>query len=95
MPWGHGGAGVRPGPWPLPQVRPDVSWPSAAGSVKLALAQFLRATDLVNYKEGTSPAIQSSHPQQGADCAAFRAGGGPDAPGQVVTMVRWGGHRGQ
>lgn len=57
----------------------------------LALAQFYGATDLVNYKEGdVTRQIHLLTHKQGADCCIC-AGGGPDALGQAVTMVRWGG----
>ena len=57
----------------------------------LALAQFYGATDLVNYKRGdVTRQIHLLTHKQGADCCIC-AGGGPDALGQAVTMVRWGG----
>ena len=57
----------------------------------LALAQFYGATELGNYKEGdVTRQIHLLTHKQGADCCIC-AGGGPDALGQSVTMVRWGG----
>ena len=57
----------------------------------MALAQAYGATDLVNYKEGDveRQVYQLTH-KQGADCCIC-AGGGPEALGQAVAMVRWGG----
>lgn len=55
------------------------------------LAKFYGATDLVNYKEGD--VLRQVHlltDKQGADCCIC-AGGGDDALGQAVAMVRWGG----
>lgn len=61
----------------------------------MALAQAYGATDLVNYKEGdVERQVYQLTRKQGADCCIC-AGGGPEALGQAVAMVRWGGHRGQ
>lgn len=55
------------------------------------LARFYGATDIVNYREGDL--LRQVHlmtDRQGADCCIC-AGGGSDALGQAVAMVRWGG----
>lgn len=55
------------------------------------LAKCYGATDLVNYKEGD--VLRQVHlltDKQGADCCIC-AGGGDEALGQAVAMVRWGG----
>lgn len=55
------------------------------------LAKYYGATDIVNYKEGD--VLRQVHlltDKQGADCCIC-AGGGDDALGQAVAMVRWGG----
>lgn len=69
----------------------------AIGSRKagVELAQFYGATDVLNYKEGdvTRQVYALTH-KQGADCCIC-AGGGTEALGQAVAMVRWGGHRGE
>lgn len=57
----------------------------------MALAQAYGATDLVNYKEGdVERQVYQLTRKQGADCCIC-AGGGPEALGQAVAMVRWGG----
>ena len=65
----------------------------AIGSRKagIELAKFYGATDLVNYKEGSvERQIYELTHKQGADCCIC-AGGGTEALGQAVAMVRWGG----
>lgn len=65
----------------------------AIGSRKagIELAKFYGATDLVNYKEGNvERQIYELTHKQGADCCIC-AGGGTEALGQAVAMVRWGG----
>lgn len=65
----------------------------AIGSRKagVELAKFYGATDLVNYKEGNvERQIYELTHKQGADCCIC-AGGGTEALGQAVAMVRWGG----
>ena len=65
----------------------------AIGSRKagVELAKFYGATDLVNYKEGNvERQIHELTHRQGADCCIC-AGGGTEALGQAVAMVRWGG----
>ncbi len=55
------------------------------------LATFYGATDIVNYKEGdVLRAVHRLTDKQGADCCIC-AGGGDEALGQAVAMVRWGG----
>ncbi len=55
------------------------------------LAKFYGATDIVNYKEGdVQRKVHLLTDKQGADCCIC-AGGGDDALGQAVAMVRWGG----
>lgn len=65
----------------------------AIGSRKagVELARFYGATDVLNYKEGdvTRQVYTLTH-KQGADCCIC-AGGGTEALGQAVAMVRWGG----
>ena len=57
----------------------------------VALAKEYGATDIVNYKEGdVERQVYQLTDKQGADCCIC-AGGGPDALGQAVAMVRWGG----
>lgn len=57
----------------------------------VALAKEYGATDLVNYKEGdVERQVYQLTRKQGADCCIC-AGGGPEALGQAVAMVRWGG----
>ena len=57
----------------------------------MALAQTYGATDLINYREeDVSRRVHLLTDKQGADCCIC-AGGGPDALGQAVAMVRWGG----
>ena len=65
----------------------------AIGSRKagVELAKFYGATDLVNYKEGNvERQIYELTHKQVADCCIC-AGGGTEALGQAVAMVRWGG----
>jgi threonine dehydrogenase-like Zn-dependent dehydrogenase len=55
------------------------------------LALLYGATDLVNYKEGSvEKQVYQLTNKQGADCCIC-AGGGSEALGQAVAMVRWGG----
>ena len=55
------------------------------------LAKFYGATDIVNYKDGNvERQVHLLTDKQGADCCIC-AGGGDDALGQAVAMVRWGG----
>lgn len=57
----------------------------------MALARTYGATDLINYREeDVSRRVHLLTDKQGADCCIC-AGGGPDALGQAVAMVRWGG----
>lgn len=57
----------------------------------MALARTYGATDLINYREeDVTRRIHLLTDKQGADCCIC-AGGGPDALGQAVAMVRWGG----
>lgn len=57
----------------------------------MELAKAYGATDIVNYKEGNvARQIHSLTQKQGADCCIC-AGGGTEALGQAVAMVRWGG----
>lgn len=57
----------------------------------LSLAKQYGATDFVNYREGSvERQVYELTGKQGADCCIC-AGGGPEALGQAVAMVRWGG----
>lgn len=57
----------------------------------MALARTYGATDLINYREeDVTRRVHLLTDKQGADCYIC-AGGGPDALGQAVAMVRWGG----
>lgn len=57
----------------------------------VALAKEYGATDIVNYKEGdVLRQVYLLTQKQGADCCIC-AGGGDEALGQAVAMVRWGG----
>lgn len=57
----------------------------------MALARTYGATDLINYREeDVTRRVHLLTDKQGADCCIC-AGGGPDALGQAVAMVRWGG----
>lgn len=60
----------------------------------MALARTYGATDLINYREeDVTRRVHLLTDKQGADCCIC-AGGGPDALGQAVAMVRWGGNVG-
>lgn len=57
----------------------------------MALARTYGATDLINYREeDVTRRVHLLTDKQGADCCIC-AGGGPDALGQAVATVRWGG----